>query len=168
MKVNRGIGGATTVAVVVVGLLTAGAAIAQVAREMPGGFGLAEQAFGMPGGRLAQLYTAALAKLRLSQDQKDQIKALVEAEKPVLEALAQQRKDDAEALRAAADATTPDPATVGAAFLKVRADGIALRAEVKQLHDSIVALLTPEQKAAFEAYLDVFKARLRPGRGPNG
>jgi Spy/CpxP family protein refolding chaperone len=168
MKNNRGMGGAAIVAVALTGVLTAGATIAQVAKEIPGGLGIAEQAFGMPGGGIAQLYRAALAKLNLSQDQKDQIKARVETEKPVLEVLAQQRKDDAEALHAVAAATPPDPATVGAAFLKVRADGLSLRAEVKKLHDSIVALLTPEQKAAFEAYLDAFKSRLRQGRGLNG
>jgi Spy/CpxP family protein refolding chaperone len=155
MKINRGIGGAVIVAVVVTGMLTAGAAVGQVIK-------------GMPGGGIAQLYRAALAKLDLSQTQKGQIKALVEAEKPVLEALAQQRKDDAEALRTAAEAAQPDPATVGSAFLKVRADGLALRAEEKKLHDSIEALLTPEQKAAFEAYLDAFQSRPRHGRGKNG
>lgn len=156
MKINRGTGRAVIVAIALAGMLTAGVAVAQKGKGMPGGFGI------------AKFYRAALAKLDLSQDQKDKIKALVEAERPVLEALAQQRKDDAEALRTAADAAQPDPASVGAAFLKVRADGLALRAEVNKLHDSIVALLTPEQKAAFEAYLDAFKSRLRHGRGSNG
>jgi Spy/CpxP family protein refolding chaperone len=155
MKINRGIGTAAIVTVALTGMLAAGEALGQVVK-------------GVPGGGIAQLYRAALAKLDLSQDQKDQIKALVAPEKPVLEALAQQRKDDAEALRTAAEEAQPDPATVGAAFLKVRADGLALRAEVKKLHDSIVVLLTPEQKAAFEAYLDAFKSRLRHGRGSNG
>jgi Spy/CpxP family protein refolding chaperone len=168
MKSNRGIGRAVIVTIALTGMLTAGAAVAQQGKGMPGGFGIAQQGPGMPGGVIAQLYRAALAKLDLSQDQKDKIKALVEAEKPALEALAQQRKDDAEALQAAADAAQPDPATVGAAFLKVRVDGLALRAELKKLHEAIEALLTPEQKAAFEAYLDAFKLKLRRGRGSNG
>jgi len=165
MRLDRG--RATPAVIVAVALTVVLAGGVASAQRMGRGFGLARLE-GTAGGGIARLYKAALARLDLSQDQQDRIKALVDSEGPVLTALMQQRKNDAEALKAAADATPPDPTTVGTAFLKAQADGQAVRAEVGKLHDSIEALLTPEQKAAFEAYLDAFRSGLRHGRGPNG
>ncbi len=68
-------------------------------------------------------------------------------------ALRAQAKADREALKAAASAAKPDPAVVGAAFLKVRADGETAKAKMKAVRAEIDAVLTPEQRAKLEGWL---------------
>ncbi len=92
-------------------------------------------------------YLACLRIVDLTEVQKADVKALVEAARPRLEALHATLKTDREALQAAATAATPDPCKVGAAFLKVQTDVKAIGDELKALRTAIEALLTPEQKA---------------------
>ena len=105
-----------------------------------------------PKGPVAE-YLGCLRIVDLTDAQKADVKALVEAARPKLEALHATRKADREALVAAATAATPDPCVVGAAFLKVEADTKAIGAELKTLFTAIEALLTPEQKAKLEGCL---------------
>lgn len=126
-------------ALVLSGVLAAGAALAQPA---PGG-----------PGKLAQGIRAAMATLDLSDAQKEKIKAIFASHKDEGAALREQAKADREALKAAASAAKPDPAVVGAAFLKVRANGETAKAKMKAVRAEIDAVLTPEQRAKLDGWI---------------
>jgi Spy/CpxP family protein refolding chaperone len=115
----------------------------------------------MGGGRMGGMLRQALASLDLTQDQKDKIHAVLDAEKPAMQALREQMRTDAKALRATAD-TSSDPATVGKAFLKVKADREAMKAERQKIRTQIESYLTPEQKTKLDGFLSAVRAR---GRG---
>jgi Spy/CpxP family protein refolding chaperone len=142
-------------ALVLSAALAAGAALAQ-----PG-----------PGpNRLAQGIRAAMATLDLSDAQKEKIKAIFASHKEEGAALRAQAKADRDALKAAASAAKPDPATVGAAFLKVRADGEAAKAKMKAVRAEIDAVLTPEQRAKLDGWIAAhrqMRGGLRGGQPPN-
>jgi Spy/CpxP family protein refolding chaperone len=146
-------------ALVLSGVLAAGAALAQ---QGPGG----------PGGqnRMAQGIRAALATLDLSDVQKEKIKAIFESHKEEGQAFRAQAKANRDALKAAASAPKPDPATVGTAFLKVRADGEAAKAKMKAVRAEIDAVLTPEQRAKLDGWIAAhrqMRGGLRGGPPPN-
>jgi len=127
-------------------------------------------AFGPRGGRegrrMGPGIRAVLAKLDLSQEQKDQIRSFAEAARPQLQALREQQKSNRAALRALLDAATPDTKAIGEAMLKVKAGREALDAERQKLHDATVSVLTPEQRVKFETYLEARTTiRVGPGRG---
>lgn len=88
--------------------------------------------------------------LDLSQEQKDAIKAAVEAEAPKLKALHETLRADREALKALVDATTQDPCAIGTAFLKVRTDEEAIRTELQAFRTTIEGILTAEQKLVLQ------------------
>ena len=138
-------------ALVLTGLLAAGAALAQPA---PGGQN-----------KLAQGIRAAMATLDLSDAQKEKIKAIFESHKGEGQALHVQAKADRDALKAAASAAKPDPAVVGAAFLKVRADGDAAKAKMKAVRAEIDAVLTPEQRAKLDGWIAAHKQQRAMFRG---
>jgi Spy/CpxP family protein refolding chaperone len=108
-------------------------------------------------GKLAQGIRAAMATLDLSDAQKAKIKAIFESHKGEGQALREQTKTDRDALKAAASAAKPDPAVVGAAFLKVRADGEAAKAKMEAVRAEIDAVLTPEQKAKLDGWIAAHK-----------
>jgi protein CpxP len=112
-----------------------------------------------PHGPLAG-YLRCLHIVDLTDVQKADVKALLEAARPKLEALHVTLRADREALRAAVTATPPDPCVVGAAFLKVEADVKAVGDELKALRSAIEALLTPEQKAKLEGCLKAPKSNV--------
>ncbi|HEY3351341.1 MAG TPA: periplasmic heavy metal sensor [Thermoanaerobaculia bacterium] len=126
-------------ALLLAGALAAGAALAQ---SGPGG-----------PGRFARGIRAAMATLDLSDAQKEKVKAIFESHKEEGAALRAQTRTDREALKAAASAAKPDPALVGAAFLKVRADGETARAKMKAVRAEIDAVLTPEQRAKLDGWI---------------
>lgn len=135
------------------------------------GAALAQPGPGGPGGpnRLAQGIRAAMATLDLSDAQKEKIKAIFESHKEEGAALRAQAKADRDALKAAASAAKPDPATVGAAFLKVRADGEAAKAKMKAVRAEIDAVLTPEQRAKLDGWIAAhrqMRGGLRGGQPP--
>jgi Spy/CpxP family protein refolding chaperone len=113
------------------------------------------------GGRMGGMLRHALASLDLTQDQKDKIHAVLDAERPAMQALREQMRTDAKALRATADSSS-DPATVGKAFLKVKADREAMKAERQKIRTQIESYLTPEQKSKLDGFLSAVRAR---GRG---
>jgi Spy/CpxP family protein refolding chaperone len=129
------------------GALAAGAALAQPA---PGG-----------PGRFAHGIRAAMATLDLTDAQKTKVKAIFESHKGEGQAFREQAKANRQALRAAASDAAPDPAAVGAAFLKVRADGEAAQAKMKAVKGEIDAVLTPEQKAKFEGWIAAHRQQRR-------
>jgi Spy/CpxP family protein refolding chaperone len=118
------------------GALTAGTAFAQ---DKPGAF--------------ARGIRAAMATLDLTDDQKGQIKAIFASHKDEASAFRAQMKADRDVLEAAASAPKPDPATVGAAFLKVRADRQAAAAKLKAARAEIDQVLTPEQSAKLDGWI---------------
>lgn len=98
-----------------------------------------------------------LSIVDLTDAQKAEIRTILETEKPVMQGLLQQLKTDAEALRAAIEATPQDPCAIGSALLKVGADKSAIRAELQAVKASVEAVLTPEQVARLNGCLQAPK-----------
>jgi Spy/CpxP family protein refolding chaperone len=119
-------------------------------------------------GRFARGIRAAMATLDLTDAQKDKVKAIFASHKDEAEAFHATMKTDRDALKAAASATNPDPAAVGAAFLKVRADGEAAKAKMKAVKAEIDAVLTPEQRAKLEGWIAAHRQERRAMRGGFG
>jgi Spy/CpxP family protein refolding chaperone len=103
----------------------------------------------------------ALARVGLTTEQKGRIRAIVVAERPNVEALRGQQQTSKAALDAALQAPSPDPTAVGNALLRTRADRQALRAEMKKLRNQTVSVLTPEQRAKLDGYLEGSRALRR-------
>jgi Spy/CpxP family protein refolding chaperone len=144
--------GKRTVAVAALALFAtvgSGVAVAQMAKGAWRGNGI------------AAAYQRILGRLDLSQDQTSQINALIASEKPVIQGIVQQLTSDVATLRATAAAASPDANAVGSAFLKVKSDRAALRAELEKLRQGTEAVLTPAQKGEFEAYLTTLRAMRR-------
>lgn len=126
-----------------------GAAALLMAGALAAGTALAQPA----PGRFARGVRAAMATLDLSDAQKEKVKAIFASHKDQAVAFRTQAKANREALRATASAADPDPAAVGAAFLKVRADAKALKAQLEGVHAEINGVLTPEQKARLDGWI---------------
>jgi Spy/CpxP family protein refolding chaperone len=135
-------------AVLVAGALAAGTALGQPAP-----------------GRFARAIRAAMATLDLTDDQKDQVKAIFASHKDEGMAFHLQAKADREALRAAASAEKPDPTAVGAAFLKVRADRQAAAAKLKAVRAEIDEVLTSEQRARLDGWIAAHRQQRHVFRG---
>ena len=69
-----------------------------------------------------------LSQLDLTETQKTEIRRIMESRHAALESLRDRFQADRDALKAAADAPSPDAAAVGAAYLRVRANGETRRA----------------------------------------
>jgi periplasmic protein CpxP/Spy len=111
---------------------------------------------------------AALATLDLTDAQKEKVRALFEAEKPKHEALRLEGRTAREALEAAASAEQPDPAAVGAAFLRVQANRKTAKAERSASKEKLEALLTPEQRAKLEGWMAAHRQARRGADGAKG
>lgn len=98
-----------------------------------------------------------LTIVQLTDAQKTQIKAIMEAARPGLEVLHQKMVTDRQALRAAIEATPQDNCAIGAALVQVQADKQAIRSEREKVGDAVRALLTPEQQARLEGCLQAPK-----------
>jgi Spy/CpxP family protein refolding chaperone len=70
----------------------------------------------------------------------------MDSRKATFESLHGRTQADWEALRDASEASNPNASTVGAAFLKLRADREAMRAERESTMQEIRSILTSEQK----------------------
>jgi Spy/CpxP family protein refolding chaperone len=108
-----------------------------------------------------------LATLGLTDDQKTKIKAVLASKKDAGLALRQKMRTDASALHGLTSAANPDPAAVGAAFLKVKANRDAARAMATGVIADVKTVLTPEQQTKLDGYLAALKQfrRIRAGRG---
>ena len=109
-----------------------------------------------------------MATLDLSDTQKDKVKAIFASHKDEGLAFHAQAKADREALKAAASAANPDPAAVGAAFLKVRANGEAVKSKMKAVRTEIDAVLTPDQRAKLDGWIAAHRQQrgMLRGGGP--
>lgn len=138
-----------------------------IAMAVAAGLVYAQPNLGPQGPRpVLRAYLHGLKQCNLSQEQMDKVKAVLEGGKTTMQALGEQRKADRTALKAALDAEKPDPTAIGNAMLKLKGDREVARAEVKKIHDGVLALLNPDQRARFEGYLEGLKAtrRARIGR----
>jgi len=118
---------------------------------------------GGPGRQIVRALRTALATLDLTDDQKAKIKAVFEAKRAGFEALRAEMRADARALHEAADAATPDPATVGAAFLKLKADRAAAKDQLEALMADVKAVLTADQRTRLDASLATLRQLGRRG-----
>ena len=141
--------------------LGVGAAALLVAGALAAGTALAQPA----PGRFARGVRAAMATLDLTEDQKEKVKDIFASHKDEAVAFHAQAKANRDALKAAASAANPDPAVVGAAFLKVRADRQAVVAKMKAARAEIDAVLTPEQRAKLDGWIAAHKQQRAMFRG---
>ena len=115
-----------------------------------GGFG-----FGMMRG---------LSRLDLTESQKADVQRIMDSRKATFQSLHGRAQADWEALRQVSEGSNPDKAAVGAAFLKLRADREAMRAERESTMQEIRSVLTTEQKEK----LDTMKQERRERFGRRG
>jgi Spy/CpxP family protein refolding chaperone len=130
-----------------------------LALVLAGGAALAENRGG--GGHFARGVRAAMATLDLSDAQKEKVKAIFASHKDQFQTFRTAAKANREALSAAASADKPDPAVVGAAFLKVRADGKAMKAQLEGVHAEINGVLTPDQKSRLDGWIAAHRQQRR-------
>ena len=94
-----------------------------------------------------------LGVVNLTDQQKADAKAVLDAAKPVVEGLVKQVGDDGKALKALLEATPRVPIAIGTALIKLVDDEKAIKDEFVKVGASLEALLTPEQKAKFQGCL---------------
>ena len=100
-----------------------------------------------------------LSRLDLTESQKTEVRRIKDSRKATFESLHERTRSDWEALQAAAAVQSPDTSAVGAAFLKLRADREALRAERQSTMQEIRSILTTEQKEKFDGMIEARKER---------
>ncbi len=144
MKTTRTTLGAALVAAFVAALVAGGVA-APTALSAPAG--------PPPGGRGVAPMRAALEYAGLSDEQKAKALAIGEESRAKFADLARQARADRQALQDLVAAPSPDPKVVGTAFLKLDADRKAMKGARDKAEADLRALLTPEQKVKFDAYL---------------
>jgi len=115
------------------------------------------------GGQIIRALRMALSTLDLTDAQQAKVKGIFESKKAGFEALRSQMQADTKALHVAANATTPDPATVGAAFLKLKGDRADAKDQFDALMADVKAVLTPDQRTRLEASLTPLKHLRRRG-----
>ena len=130
-----------------------------LALALAGGVALGQNQGG--GGHFGRGVRAAMATLDLSDAQKAQVKAIFASHKDQFQSFRTQAKANRQALRAAASAENPDPAVVGAAFLKVRADANSLKSHLEGVHAEINGVLTPDQKSRLDEWIAAHRQQRR-------
>ena len=108
-------------------------------------------------GRLAQV-RECLSILDLNDQQKVEIRGILEAAWPGIQADAKAARASREKLRADAGAATVDACLVGQDFLGLRASLETLRADVQSVREQVAATLTPDQKSKLEGCLQAPRA----------
>ncbi len=124
---------------------------------------------GTPGPNAPGIGEAALFDfLGLTADQETQWTALHDQFRTSVQTLFEQRDTLRQQLQDQLDATTPDPAAIGATMLQLKGISDQIRAAHDALQSSLEALLTPDQLLRFQAFLAAQKALGRGPGGPNG
>jgi Spy/CpxP family protein refolding chaperone len=129
--------------VVPAALLIAGMAAATLAQEAPQHRRPARHRFPL-----------CLHVLDLTEEQRTQVRAILDAARPELQADQAAIVAAREVLRAALDAEPPDACAIGEAAIGVDDALQALREDWEAVKAQIAALLTPEQLAKFEGCLE--------------
>jgi Spy/CpxP family protein refolding chaperone len=97
---------------------------------------------------------AALANyLQLTPDQKTAWLQIHKDTAATIKPLRENALDLTKQLKAAMTATTPDPTAIGKLTLSLRSVREEIRAARKASEEKLAAVLTPEQKVKFEAFL---------------
>jgi len=109
-----------------------------------------------------------LSQLNLTDAQKNNVHQILDARKATFESLRQQSRANWDALRTVSESSTADPATVGAAFLKLKASRQALRAERESAMQQIRSVLTTEQKNQLDTMKQQRMERFRDRMGSRG
>ena len=89
--------------------------------------------------------------LRLTPEQVQQQRQLVQALRADVEPLREQRRPCARSLRAALEGGSPDACAVGAIVVDLSELRGQIRGELEEFDDAFSAILTPEQLARYEA-----------------
>ena len=120
---------------------------------------------GRRGGASSDL-RGALQALDLSDGQRAELRAVLEEERERREALRRESWDARQALRAAAEAPSPDAAEVGRAYLRFRESRRSNAEAREKTRERIASILTVEQKAKLEELRSRRGAQRdgRPGR----
>ena len=92
-----------------------------------------------------------LSRLDLTESQKADVQRIMDSRKATFESLHGRAQADWEALRQVSEGSNPNTSAVGAAFLKLRADREAMRAEQESTMQEIRSVLTTEQKDKLDA-----------------
>ena len=101
------------------------------------------------GDRFGRL-TQCLKILELTEDQKGQIRGILESARPTIQAAHQQLREDQEELKALLQSDVKDGCAIGAALIQVGDDRESLRTLLAGVKESIAGVLTSEQKAKLE------------------
>jgi protein CpxP len=99
--------------------------------------------FGGPGGEFHRM----LKQLDLTSDQHSQVKAIFEKEKPTMQPLMQQMRQNQSAMKALEAAGPFDEAKVTALATQNLQTMIQLQVEHERIKSEIMQILTPDQKA---------------------
>ena len=92
-----------------------------------------------------------VAALNLSTDQKVQWDAIHSQLEASVKPLFDQNRAAEQTLNSLVDSSNPDPTAVGKAYLALRAVGKQIKAAHESAHAKLSAILTPDQKAKFDA-----------------
>jgi Spy/CpxP family protein refolding chaperone len=95
-----------------------------------------------------------LSILELTDQQRMDIQAIVDAAKPTVEADVAAVAVARQTLRAAVDAVPPEACAIGNDLLAVKAAIAMLRAEREAVRNQVLATLTPDQQARLQGCLD--------------
>ncbi|HSM52520.1 MAG TPA: Spy/CpxP family protein refolding chaperone [Thermoanaerobaculia bacterium] len=106
--------------------------------------------------------------LDLSAAQKDQIEALAAGHRDTVQPLREQERTNAEQLRTLLDGSNPSPAEVGRLVIANHGLREQIRSQRERFDAELSALLTPEQRAAWETAKKLKGGDRRPMRRPGG
>jgi len=109
-----------------------------------------------------------LSRLDLTESQKNDVRRIMDSRKATFESLHERARVDREALRAVSEVSAPDTSAVGAAFLKLRSDRVALRAERESTMKEVRSLLTNEQKEKLDTMREEHRDHFRWRTGMQG
>ena len=102
-----------------------------------------------------------LSRLNLTDAQKNNVHQILDARKATFESLHQQARANWDALQTVSESSSPDPAAVGAAFLKLKASRHALQTERESVMQQIRPILTTDQKNQLDTMKQEHQQRLQ-------
>ena len=104
----------------------------------------------------------------LTDAQKNNVHQILDARKATFESLHQQARANWDALQTVSESSSPDPAAVGAAFLKLKASRHALQTERESVMQQIRPILTTDQKNQLDTMKQEHQQRLQERMGTDG
>jgi len=112
-------------------------------------------------------YRAALARVGLSEEQQAEIRAIAEGARKQEQVLRAQHLADRAQLKVLLAAEDPEPVAIGNAVLALENHREQMRSARREAHEATLAVLTHDQRIAFERSLATLRAVERHrSRGP--